>query len=75
MRLLYSSPEEIQIILNRMKKDTRAMEKEIYNICWYMRGGVTREEAWHLSYSERQTISSIIKRNVEATEKSGLALL
>jgi len=37
-----------------------------------MRGGVTYEEAWFLSYAARKHINNIIKENLEVTKKSGL---
>jgi len=37
-----------------------------------MRGSVSYDDAMHLSQSERDIISSIIKDNLETTKKSGL---
>jgi hypothetical protein len=55
------------------------MDKEIINIrqeamqmAWYMRGGVSYEQALQLSSTEREIISKIIKENMETTKKSGL---
>jgi hypothetical protein len=39
---------------------------------WYMRGGLTYDEAMALSFHEREIIGEIIKKNMETTEKSGL---
>lgn len=41
-------------------------------MAWYMRGGVTYEQALQLSISERKLIGQIIKDNMETTKKSGL---
>ena len=41
-------------------------------MAWYMRGGLTYEEAMTLSSSERKMISALIKDNLETTKKSGL---
>jgi hypothetical protein len=41
-----------------------------------MRGGVsTHELFWVLSYEDREVMSAIIKENIEATNKSGIALV
>jgi hypothetical protein len=41
-----------------------------------MRGGVTSNELFYqYSFEDRQIISEIIKENIEATKKSGIALL
>ena len=37
-----------------------------------MRGGLSYNEAMHLSQSERTAIGKIIKDNLETTKKSGL---
>jgi hypothetical protein len=36
-----------------------------------MRGGVTYQEALHMSYEERKIISDIVKDNLETTKKTG----
>jgi hypothetical protein len=40
-----------------------------------MRGGVTLEEAWTLSFDQRSTIMDIINDNIERTKSSGIALM
>ena len=40
-----------------------------------MRGGITLDQAWQLSYNQRSIVMDIIKDNVERTKESGLALL
>jgi hypothetical protein len=37
-----------------------------------MRGSITIDEAFALSYEDREIISNIIKENLETTKKSGL---
>ena len=37
-----------------------------------MRGGITYNEAMHLSHQEREIISEIVKSNMETTKESGL---
>ena len=41
-------------------------------MCWYMRGGITYEQATELSADERHMINDISKDNLETTKKSGL---
>lgn len=38
-----------------------------------MRGGVTYEDAMHMSQLEREIIADIINDNMEITKKSGLS--
>lgn len=70
MRLLAGTPDEIQSTLDQMKGQSKALTEEIYEICWYMRGGVTREEAWHLSHNERKIIAEQIKKRIEVSKES-----
>ena len=39
-------------------------------MCWYMRGGLTYDEAMGLSKTDREIIGEIIKDNLETTKKS-----
>ena len=55
-----------------MEKETHNIRLDVFKLCWYMRGGVTYEEAMQLSLSERNMINTIVKDNLETTKKSGL---
>lgn len=75
MKLLNSDPEEIQALLDNMAIESKAIFKEVADICWYMRGGVTYDQAMRLTHRERQIMAKLIKDNIERTEKSGMPLL
>ena len=62
--------EEIVEYLNSLDKDSKAIKKDLLKMCWYMRGGLTYEEAFNLSVQEREIINEIIKDNLETTKKS-----
>ena len=47
------------------------MKLQIMKICWYMRGGVTWQEALNFSNDERNIASQLIKDNLETTKKTG----
>lgn len=55
-----------------MEKETRNIRLDVLKLCWYMRGGVTYEEAMQMSQQERGIINDIVKDNMETTKKSGL---
>jgi len=44
---------------------------EVMKICWFMRGGVTWQEALNLSPEERGVISKLVKENTATTKKTG----
>lgn len=42
---------------------------------WYMRGGLSYDDAIMLSQIEREIVGKIIKDNLETTKKSGVAFI
>ncbi len=55
-----------------MDKEAQSIRDEALKMCWYMRGGLTYNEAMHLSFQERESIGRLIKENLETTKKTGL---
>lgn len=55
-----------------MDKETNDIRQEALKVAWYMRGGVSYDQALQLSVAERTTISTLIKENLETTKKTGL---
>jgi hypothetical protein len=55
-----------------MEKETDSIRREALQMTWYMRGGLTYDQALQLSVGERKIINEIIKGNLETTKKSGL---
>ena len=59
-------------MVDQMEKETIDIRREALQLSWYMRGGITYDQAMQLSISERTLISELIKENLETTKKSGL---
>lgn len=55
-----------------MDKEADLIRSETLKICWYMRGGVTYQDAMLLNNKEREIIGKLIKENLETTKKTGL---
>ena len=55
--------------LDRESKDIRA---DLLKLCWFMRGGISLDDAYTMSFEDRQMVSNLIKENLETTKKSGL---
>lgn len=53
-------------------KQVKRLKEEALKMCWYMRGGITYDEAMALGYQEREIINDIVKNNMDVTQKSGL---
>jgi hypothetical protein len=64
--------EEVIAWLDSLEKDSKALKREIMQLCWYMRGSVSYTEAMELSPSEREIIVKIVKDNLETAKKSGM---
>jgi len=59
-------------MVDQMDAETTEIRQEALKIAWYMRGGVSYDQALQLSISERNSISELIKSNLETTKKTGL---
>lgn len=70
--LLTSNSEQIEQIVDGYDKDVKRIRSECMKLSWYMRGGLTYDQALTLSLQEREIISDLIKENLETTKKSGL---
>jgi len=64
--------EQISEYIDDLDKESDAISTEALRMCWYMRGGITYDDAMQLSNSEKQLISKIIDENLETTKKTGL---
>ena len=59
-------------LIESYDKLSRAIRNEALRMTWYMRGGISYEDAMMLSLAEREIIGNIIKDNMETTKKSGM---
>ena len=57
--------------LKDMENGSKGIRLDLMKICWYMRGGVTYDEANSLSPQERELIGELVKDNLETTKKTG----
>lgn len=76
MRLLSADdPRVIGGIIAGHRKEARAIIDQIHEICWYMRGGISREEAYNLSHEERKSIMKLIDANIKRVNETRLPIL
>lgn len=64
--------EEVVEYLNSLDKETKAIRSEALKFSWFMRGGVSYDDAMCLSHQERSIIGTIIEDNMKTTKESGL---
>ena len=55
-----------------MDSEAKGIRRELLKMCWYMRGGLTYDEATQLGAQERELISKLIDDILETTKKSVL---
>jgi hypothetical protein len=59
-------------MVDQMDKESNNIRQEAVKVAWYMRGGVSYNQALQLSVVERTTINELIKENLDTTKKTGL---
>jgi len=69
---LISNAAEVRKIVDTLDQEAKQITSEVLKLCWYMRGGVTYSEVMNMSNFERESMSKLIKENLETTKKSGL---
>ena len=62
-------------LLQDFDNESKALQKDLLEKTWYMRGGISYNEAMTLSPGERKQIHEIIKQNIKNTEKTKLPLV
>jgi uncharacterized protein YaiI (UPF0178 family) len=72
MRLLNLSLSEINQLISKLEKDSKAIKSELLKLCWHMRGGLTLTEAYSMDLADREIINSIIEENIKVTKDTGL---
>ena len=63
--------ESIVKLISDYEKQTKAIKAELIKMCWYMRGGLTYDQALMLGTEERQLVADLIKDNLDVAKKTG----
>ena len=67
--------DQLRSFIKSFDKESKELKEQVLTIMWHMRGSISREEAWSLSFEEREMIIKQIEERIKTVEKSGLALL
>ena len=62
---------EIVSYLKDFDNEVKNLKLQTMKMCWFMRGGMSWNEALILSPDEREIVSQLVKENMETTKKSG----
>ena len=66
------SNAEIVKKLEGMDQEAKTIKKRIFEMCWYMRGGITLNEMMQLGVSDMTIMTDVVEGNLETTKKSGM---
>jgi hypothetical protein len=61
---------EIEKYLDDLEKETKAIKDETLRFTWWMRGGISYDDAMMLSFEDRTIVGKIIEDNMEVAKKS-----
>ena len=62
---------DILAYLKEMESENKNLKHELLKICWFMRGGVSYQEALNMGVEERKMCADIVKDTLETTKKTG----
>ena len=66
------SNAEILKKLQGMDQEAKTIKKRIFEMCWYMRGGITLNEIMQLGVSDIPIMTDVVEGNLETTKKTGM---
>jgi hypothetical protein len=69
--LLTKSDHDIISYLKDIDNASKNLKFEIMKMCWFMRGGLTWQEALNLSPDEREIVGKLVKDNLDTAKKTG----
>lgn len=72
MRVLTWTVEQILEEVKTLEGQSKQFKAELTKMCWYMRGGLTLEEAYYLSPEDRELIADLVDDNLETTKRTGM---
>jgi hypothetical protein len=58
-----------------MDKESKDIVDSLVNLCWYMRGGLTIEQAYGITPEERELIIKMVGAHVESSKETGQVIL
>lgn len=62
-------------MLHEMQTEQKELRMVVAQMMWYMRGSLSRQEAWTLSPEERKDVVRVVDERREITQKTGLPLM
>jgi hypothetical protein len=70
-----TTQEQVNEVLGDYRHYQKELRSQIVQICWSMRGSISRDEAWALSVEERKEIFEFVEERMKIVESSRLPLI
>lgn len=67
--------QDIVKFLESMDQEASNIKKRVLEYCWWMRGGITYNEAMAMDQSNYKLIKDIVEQNLESTKKTGVSFI
>ena len=58
-----------------MDNEIKSLKLSLTRMCWYMRGGMTLNEAYLMPPQDREIVFKLVEENMENVKKTKLPLL
>ena len=68
-------PSEIETYFTDLENINKNLKDELVRLCWYMRGGLSYDEAFLLSPEDREIMAKLVKDNIETVKNTKMPLL
>jgi hypothetical protein len=58
--------------VENLDNEAKNFKLEVFKLAWYMRGAVSMDDAFAMTFEDREIIGKLVEENLETTKKSGL---
>ena len=58
--------------LEGMDQEAKNIKKNLFELCWYMRGGISFAEIMQMGVTDIPLMQNVIESNLETTKKTGM---
>lgn len=72
MKLLSMSIPDILREVDRLENESKDFKLDLLKLCWYMRGSVSIDEIYYMSFEDRKLLGKVIEDNLDTTKKTGM---
>ncbi len=62
---MFLPPEQLVDLIENLKKEAVNIKKQIADICYHMNGGIEWNNAWGLSFEDRELIIKVINKKLK----------